>query len=289
MKMKDAVLRPATLADFPAIAEVYSDAVNTLGPESYSASQVKVWAAWPVAEPEEFKARIMAGHPWVAEWDGQIVAFAAFTEPDHLDFLYTRGAYARRGLATRLHGKLEALANIKGAPWLRTEASYISRPAFNRFGYRVIEIEHVERSGEVFTRFKMRKRLSVGPPATGPAVAVLSNYEACFVVTPVVAAEEYVSLRQFDEKNPGWFSGSDARGVPGYFPAAWFQLDELQHRAKALRDYSATELNVNEGDLVHVIETVSSWHLVVTADGLYEGWIPADTLPDDAGATWTPV
>ena len=287
--MKDAVIRPATMADLPAMAEVYTNAVVTLGPESYTASQVEVWAAWPATEPDEFKSRVMAGHPWVAEVDGEVVAFAAFTEPDHLDFLYTRGDFARRGLATRLHNKLETIANERGAPWLRTEASYISRPAFNRFGYRVIEIEHVDRSGERFTRFKMRKRLSVGPPATGPAVAVLSNYEACFAVTPVAAAEEVVSMRQFDEKNPGWFSGTDPRGVPGYFPASWFQIDELQHRAKALRDYAATELNVNEGDLVHVIETVSSWHLVVTADGLYEGWIPADTLPEDAASTWQAV
>ncbi len=283
------LLRPATAADLPVLAEIYIDAVRSIGPEAYSAAQVAAWATWPSAEPEEFRQRILAGHPWVAEVDGVVAAFAAYTPPDHLDFLYTRGDYARRGLATKLHRRLEAIANENGAPWLRTEASYLSRPAFNRFGYRVTEIERVERFGEMFTRFKMRKRLTVGPPATGPATAVLQEHEASFAVTPVVAAEEQVTVRQMDENNPGWFSGSDARGVPGYFPAEWFRIDELQKRGTAQRDYAATELNVAEGDLVHVIETVSGWHLVVTDDGLHEGWIPVSCLPETPPDTWKPI
>ncbi len=282
-------LRPATAADLPELAEVYIDAVRSLGPEAYSPTQLEAWASWPTAAPEEFQQRVLAGHPWVAEVEGVIAAFATYTPPDHLDFLYTRGAYARRGFATRLHRRLEAIAHEHGAPWLRTEASYLSRPVFNRFGYRVIEIERVERFGELFTRFKMRKRLSVGPPATGPATAVIKEHEASFAVTPVVAAEEQVAVRHFDENNPGWFSGTDPRGVPGYFPAQWFAIDEAQQRGTAQRDYAATELNVAEGDLVHVIETVSQWHLVVTHDGLYEGWIPVDCLPETAASTWRPV
>ncbi|WP_221032868.1 GNAT family N-acetyltransferase [Actomonas aquatica] len=283
-------LRPATEADLPALAAIYIDAVRTLGPESYSERQVDAWAKWPSEEPDAFRDRIFAGDAWVAEIDGKPAAFAVFTAPDHLDFLYTKGEFARRGLATALHTKLEIIANAKGAPFLRTEASYLSRPVFNRFGYRVTAIERVERFGETFTRFLMRKRLSVGPPATGPAVAVISEHEASFAVTPVVAAEENVTVRRFDENNPGWFSGSDPRGVPGYFPAAWFQIDEIQHRASALRDYAAVELNVGVGDLVHVISTVNNWHLVVTADGLHEGWIPGDCLPPVTdSADWQPA
>lgn len=279
-------LRPATEADLPALAEVYIDAVRTLAPEAYTPAQVDAWASWPTADPDAFHQRLRAGHAWVAEAEGVIAAFAVYTPPDHLDFLYTRGAFARQGLATRLHRRLERIAHETGAPWLRTEASYLSRPVFNQLGYRVIQIEKIERYGETFTRFNMRKRLAVGPPATGEATAVLQSHEASFAVNPVCAAEEQVVVRAMDENNPGWFSGSDPRGVPGYFPAPWFNIDLHHHRGVALRDYAAAELNVDEGDLVHVIESVAGWHLVVTEDGLHEGWIPADCLPVTATAFW---
>jgi hypothetical protein len=289
MESLEPVLRAATSDDLPFLREVYIDAVESCGPEAYTAEQVKAWACWPDAEPEAFRRRVTAGHTWVVEVDGEIVAFAEFTPPDHLDFLYTRGGHVRCGYATMLHQRLEVIARDMKAPFLRTEASYLSRPVFNRFGYRVIGTEKVERFGQTFTRFLMRKRLRLGPPTTGPAVPVENAHEASFAVTPVAAAEEVIAVRQFDENNPGWFSGHDPRGVPGYFPAEWFEVNAKVHQAIARRDYAAVELTVEVGDMVHVAESVSGWHWVVTADGSQEGWIPRDCLGEDAVATWESV
>ncbi|MCF3651026.1 GNAT family N-acetyltransferase [Synoicihabitans lomoniglobus] len=277
--MSTPLLRVATPDDLPELAAIYIDAVQTLGPTAYTAAQVTAWASWPTAEPTEFRRRLTAGHTWVAEVEGQIAAFAVYVQPDHLDFLYTRGAYARRGLAMLLHEKLEAIARDLCAPLLRTEASYLSRPVFKKLGYRVMEIERVERFGETFTRFKMTKRLRVGAPTTGPDLAVIEAHAASFAVTPHVEAESVVTLRRHDPDNPGWFSGNDAGGVPGYFPTAWFEIDESTQQATAQRDYDAAELDVVVGDQVHVAETIGNWCLVVTHNGLHEGWIPAACLP----------
>ncbi|MCC5024008.1 MAG: GNAT family N-acetyltransferase [Candidatus Synoicihabitans palmerolidicus] len=215
--MSEPHMRAATSDDLPFLKEVYIDAGESMGPESYTPNQVKAWAHWPNAEPAVFRQRVTAGHTWVVEMEGEIIAFAEFTPPDHLDFLYTRSAHCRCGFATMLHQRLEAIARDLGAPWLRTEASYISRPVCNQFGYRVTEIERVERWGETFTRFKMIKRLKLGPPATGPALPVNEEYEASFPVTPIAAAEEIVNFRQYDEKIPGGSAATTPAECPDTF------------------------------------------------------------------------
>jgi hypothetical protein len=43
------------------------------------------------------------------------------------------------------------------------------------------------------------------------------------------------------------------------------------------RDYDATELTVRGGDLLEVIEEVSSWYLCRTADDQV-GWVPCENV-----------
>lgn len=276
--MITSVLRPATPADLPLLGEIYTDAVLSQGPEAYSEEQVQAWARWPTDHPAEFRRRLNRPHAWIAEVDGVAAAFAQLIVPDHVDFLYTRGEYAGQGLATQLHTKLKEIALAAGAARLRTEASLLSRPVFTTFGYRVTATEQVERGGETFIRFHMTRRLRLAPPAVEAAAIAVSDYEPAFAIAPTAAALETVVFSRYDEKNPGWFSGTDVRGVHGYFPQAWFEIDESAHRAVAQRDYTAAELRVKVGDRVHRVVTVDGWHLVVSADGHREGWLPAECL-----------
>ena len=261
-------LRAATERDLPALAVIYIDAVDTIAREAYSSSQVAAWLRWPTDEPDSFRERVLAGHCWVAEVDGEAAAFAEFTEPDHLDFLYTRGRFARLGLATRLHEHLEQIARQTGATLLRTEASFLSRRAFSKFGYEVCATETVERFNETFTRFLMRKFLAIGPPATTEPSPCLTAHQKSFDVAPAV--QQGV---EDDAKNPGWFKGTTSTGVVGYFPRVWFDVNEAKGQAIAQRDYDASELTVSAGEPVGAIETESGWARVMTQDGEI-GWIP---------------
>jgi putative acetyltransferase len=279
--MSAPIFRPVRPEEVSVLAEIYIDAVRSLGGHAYSPSQVSSWASWPSQEPEEFLRRTTAGHTWVAEYDHQIAAFAEFTPPNHLDFLYTRGAYARRGFATQLHARLQKIARESGASELVTEASYLSRPAFTKFGYQVTAVERVERFGELFTRFIMLKRLTLGPPATNPAARILRAHAPTLPQAPRAAAEDIIQFLAHDENNPGWFRGIDASGIEGYFPRDWFMIDATHHRATALRDYVATELKVSPGDTVYPIAAVGLWLQVITVDW-QTGWIPQACLPAPA-------
>ena len=279
--MSDFSFRDATLEDLAALSSIYIDAVETIGPRAYSPAQIAAWRRWPIDSPDEVKQRVFAGTCRVAECEGIPVAFAAFTPPDHLDFLYTKGAFAGRGLATQLHQQLEAIARDQKAVMLRTEASYLSRPVFNRLGYEVIEIEDVVRFEEKFRRFKMRKILRAGSPTTGPAQPCLRSHQPSFENSPQVAAEEPVSFLRHDENNPGWFEGVDPRGISGFFPTSWFKIESKSNIAIAQRDYSAAELEVKVADSLSAIESIGPWVRVLDSAG-NSGWIRKNCLPNDA-------
>ena len=273
--------REATVDDLDALSAIYIDAVDTLGPRAYTPGQIAAWRRWPIDSPEEVKQRVFAGTCRLAEYDGAPVAFAVFTPPDHLDFLYTKGPFAGRGLATQLHHQLEAIAREQNAVMLRTEASYLSRPVFNRLGYEVTEIEDIERFGETFRRFLMRKILRPDPPATRPFAPCRAAHQRSFEVAPNVIAEEEVTFLEYGPNNPGWFKGISHQQIEGYFPSTWFSLDPTTKKAAAQRDYDSIELTVAAGDLVAVIETEANWVRVMDQNSEI-GWIPTNCAPHQA-------
>ena len=110
-------------------------------------------------------------------------------------------------------------------------------------------------------------------------VTVVSAYERAFALAPRVVAEEAVTFKAHDAKHPGWFSGTDARGVDGYFPAAWFDFSGDAERPVARRDYDAMELTVTAGERLTVIETAGNWARVAASDGRI-GWVPVGCLGD---------
>ncbi len=276
--MTEVTLRTATADDFEALRRIYIDAVDTLGPTAYSTAGVAAWRRWPIESPDEFRTRVFAGHTLIAAVNGEPAAFAEFTPPDHLDFLYTCGRFARRGLAEKLHDQLESIARESGASLLRTEASRLSRPAFAKFGYEVFEIEDVERFGETLRRYKMRKFLRAAPPATAHLGACRADYTAAFADPPKVGAEEIVQLIEHDPNHPGWFKGRTSADKVGYFPAAWFTITSGESTAMALRDYDAHELTVKAGDPVGIVEIESSWARVMKPSGEM-GWVPVEAAP----------
>jgi flagellar basal body rod protein FlgF len=103
------------------------------------------------------------------------------------------------------------------------------------------------------------------------------GHRRSFERAPRVLANEVVSRDRDDEKNPGWFVGTDRNGVEGYFPSRWFELDSSGANARAKRDYDAGELTVSAGVDVECIANESGWLLVRTDEG-QEGWIPASCV-----------
>ena len=124
----------------------------------------------------------------------------------------------------------------------------------------------------------MRKFLKPVPPAIRPLRPCRSDYIAAFAHPPRVAVDTIVRIEKHDPNHPGWFSGSTPGGTVGYFPTAWFELNEVGQEAIALRDYNARELTVQHGTPVGLIETVSNWARCMKKNGEI-GWLPVSVAP----------
>lgn len=153
------IIRPFVPRDVPILADVLRDSIRGLGAGFYTPGQIEAWARYP-EDLEEFRDRLAGGITLVAEEEGNAVAFGQLDPFDHVEFLYCRTSHARRGIASRIHRDLEAVARATGTASLRTEASRVSRPFFEAAGYHVEEVEQVERCGEMLERFRMSKPLS---------------------------------------------------------------------------------------------------------------------------------
>jgi hypothetical protein len=78
-----------------------------------------------------------------------------------------------------------------------------------------------------------------------------------------------------DSEWPGWLWCTTPDGTSGWVPDSFVRSNG--ERAVLLRDYDATELTVNVGQLISMIEDVSGWSWCRTAENEL-GWIPNDCL-----------
>ena len=102
-KQGGAHLRRATLADAPEIAALFiasrRDALPYL-PEIHTEEDTRRWI------PD---AVLRKSAVWVAETDGAVVGFVSLTG-DHVDHLYVRPGYYRRGIGGRLLAKAKEMS-----------------------------------------------------------------------------------------------------------------------------------------------------------------------------------
>ena len=144
-------------ADASTLAGIYRDAVLQTGVAAYDATQVKVWAS--SASVPGFAEGLARGNCIVALCDSAIAGFGQLEPASHVHLLYVAPAFGRRGIGKALVAALEAQARGLGIDMLDTNASHLSRPVFERAGWKLDEVEITERNGVHFERFCMSKRL----------------------------------------------------------------------------------------------------------------------------------
>ena len=140
------------------IAGLYGKSVREIAIEMYTPEEVEVWASY-ANEIEEIRHRLAEGLTLVAESGNTPVAFGQLKPVTHIAFLYTVKEYSRMGIATGIYRRLEDHAQVKGAKYLTTDASRISKPLFERLGFK-LECPVIEkRNGVELECFKMKKEL----------------------------------------------------------------------------------------------------------------------------------
>ncbi len=157
---RDAVVWRGYVArdDAAPLATLFRDAVLTLTAPHYDAAQRTAWAA-AADDLDAFDARLARGVTLVAEHVGKPVAFGQLFPADHVEMLYVAPGWTRRGLASALIARMEALAREARASTLDTDASALARPVFERAGFSLVAEEVVRRGSVSLPRFHLCKPL----------------------------------------------------------------------------------------------------------------------------------
>lgn len=104
---------------------------------------------------------------------------------------------------------------------------------------------------------------------------VNKKYEPAYPDPLILARGEEVNVEPRECEWPGWLWATDREGKSGWIPEAY--ADVTDATAELLRDYDATELAVEPGETVEVLERESSWSRCRKPDGT-EGWLPDSVL-----------
>ncbi|NKF24070.1 GNAT family N-acetyltransferase [Solimonas marina] len=149
-------LRRYVDADAVAVVALFTASVHGLAGAHYDAAQRRAWA--PVdADIDDWRRRLAAQHVLLAVDGDALAGFIGYEDDGHIDLLYTAPSHARHGVATRLLAAAEHALIAGRAVRLKTEASAVARPFFERHGFAVMAPEDVSRDGVILRRYVMRK------------------------------------------------------------------------------------------------------------------------------------
>jgi putative acetyltransferase len=148
-------IRPIREDDYAALAALYRETVEQLGPALYTPDQVTAWAAF-ADDLVSMREYLFVPRTLVAVDAAGPLGFCGIAADGHVMSLYVASRATRQGLGSRL--LQAAMADARqafGVTRYYTEASFFSRAVFERHGFVVDEEEVVIRNEVAFRRFKM--------------------------------------------------------------------------------------------------------------------------------------
>lgn len=144
--------------DLPKVVETYTSAIRVLAVPNYAPEQIVAWAPVP-PDLDRWGERLAQLKTVVADKDGSIAGFAAYTPKGYLDFLFTHPSFARCGVASQLYRTVETDLIDQGVSKITAHVSLAARDFFDHHGFQIDLEEEVECRGVLLRRFGMHKVL----------------------------------------------------------------------------------------------------------------------------------
>ncbi|MEY2976131.1 MAG: GNAT family N-acetyltransferase [Prochlorotrichaceae cyanobacterium] len=149
----------AQAINLPELAQLYRETVQTHGPIYYTPRQVEVWAAF-AADTPNFRKFILSGTTFLCCDATGILGFSGIRPSGHVLSAYVRHDRVRQGIGTDLLSAVVDYAQAEKMQRLWVEASEFSLKLFQRFGFRLYQIQHLQRQDVVFQRYLLERYLT---------------------------------------------------------------------------------------------------------------------------------
>ncbi len=154
-------IRPFRPADESQLADLYEATVRRWAPDLYTPEQVEAWAM-VARDTDRFHSMLTTGRTFVAvDASNQPVGFSGVKDSGRIASLYVAADATRNGIGTALLSHVVDYASKMRFTPLWSEASFLSRPLFERNGFTVTQAEHIMIDGIEFKRWIVCKHLDV--------------------------------------------------------------------------------------------------------------------------------
>ncbi|MBN7769300.1 GNAT family N-acetyltransferase [Marinobacter daepoensis] len=152
-------IRKYRIQDLSPVVRLFTDSVHELTAGAYDETQRYAWAS-RTPHLDTWRERLESLETLVAEEGNDLAGFISYEKDGHIDLVFTAPNYARRGIASALYHEAEVQLKALNVNELKTEASVVARPFFERHGFEVVDEQRVTVRGAQFLRYLMRKTLA---------------------------------------------------------------------------------------------------------------------------------
>lgn len=152
-------IREFRAGDEEALRRIFVRAIRETASKDYSDEQVRTWAPdqW---DREVWGKRLQGIAPFVAEEEGEAVAYADVQPEGYIDQFFVSPDVGRRGVGSALMRRIHEKAEELRLESLWSNVSITARPFFEKWGFEVVEQQSVHIGDVAFTNFRMRKSLA---------------------------------------------------------------------------------------------------------------------------------
>ncbi len=144
--------------DVAQISELYFNTVRKVNSKDYSDKHLEVWAS-EIMQDDFWLKRFDNYFVNVVEKDEQILGFAEYQYPGHIDCFYVHHEWQRKGVGNMLLTKIEKNAKKEKTKRLFADVSVTAKPFFLANGFNVVKQQNKHYKNLMFEQYFMEKWL----------------------------------------------------------------------------------------------------------------------------------
>ena len=148
-------IRKYEVSDLLSLAHIYKSSIFQMGSHYYSEKQITAWSGF-ADDIKSFELWISNAATYVAEnGNREILGFGGLEKSGRISSLFVAPKATRKGVGKALLSRLLSIIKFRGIVKATTEASELSKPLFEKFGFTVSNVEVTSFRGAAFTRYAM--------------------------------------------------------------------------------------------------------------------------------------